>query len=109
VRAVKFIYDDGSTLTTDANGVTTSATDSSGTPVAVVPAGAGGLFQDFVNMTTYGVRALIDSRLPNAAAPRLGVQPALTPAAQVASVLSSPVVKVALLGLGAFFLWKKFA
>jgi hypothetical protein len=105
---VKFIYDDGSTFTTDSSGAALSATDSSGAAVSVVPAG-GGLFQDFMNMATYGVRALIDSRLPNAAAPRLGVQPALTPAAQVASVLSSPVVKVGLLGLGAFLLWKKFA
>jgi len=108
VRAVKFIYDDGSTLTTDDNGVTTSATDSSGAAVAVAPA-AGGLFQDFMNMTTYGVRSLIDARLGPAPAARIGVQPALTPAAQVTSFLSSPAVKIGLLGLGAFFLWKKFA
>jgi hypothetical protein len=100
------LYDDGSLLTSDESGVVVAAQDSGGASVPVARSD-GGITQQFMDMVTNGVQALIDNRLPPAPAPRIGVQP---PAAQqVSALLASPTVKLAGLALLGFFLYKQFA
>jgi hypothetical protein len=100
------LYDDGSSLTTNPQGVVTSVTDSSGAAIAVA-APDSGIAQQFANMVTYGVSSLINHALPPAPLPASGVQrPA---ASDFSALLASPVVRIGALALLGFFLYKKFA
>src|SRR5437879_5842920 len=105
------VYDDGSTLSTDPSGAVVAATDNQGNNLPVTPPD-GGITQSFSNLVTYGVQAIINNRLPPAAAPATGItRPGAAPApgAQLSSLFASPVVKViALVGLGWFIVKKVF-
>jgi hypothetical protein len=106
------VADDGTVLSVDpSTGDVTSATDSSGAAVAVTPPGGGSLTQAFANLVTWGVQGVINTSLPPASLPRPGVVPTPAPsvAAQATAALASPTVKLAILGIAAFFLIKKFA
>ncbi len=108
------LFDDGTTATTDAStGAVTSAVDSGGSAIAVASP-TGGLTQQFADLVTYGVRAVVDNRLPPAPIPQTGVvasaKPAPAPAPlAISSVLASPTVKLVGLALLGLFLYKRFA
>ncbi len=108
------IFDDGTMTNTDSSGAVTSSADNNGDSLPVASPD-GGLTQQFADLVTNGVNALIDNRLPPAPVPQPGVVPApgavkTNPGVAVStSLLASPAVKMAGLALLGLWLFKRFA